>query len=82
VPVSKHDREYMARLAEASAVLERETGPASAEHRQWVIEHANRDRARIGLPPLEDWDADDAPELEFFRRARELGMLPRRQSAS
>jgi hypothetical protein len=72
----------MARLAQASAELERETGPASPEFRRWVMEHANPDRARIGLPPLEDWDADDAPELEFFRRARELGMLPRRHRAT
>lgn len=76
--VSKRDRERMAFLAKASAELEKETGPASPEFRRWVIKEANRDRARIGLPPLEDWDADDAPELGFFRRARELGMLPNR----
>jgi len=74
VTVSEHDREYMRRLAKASAELEGETGPPSPATRRWMIGVVNERRAKSGLPPLED-DDEQPPELEFFRKARERGML-------
>jgi hypothetical protein len=52
--------------------------PATTAQRRWIREFSNPRRAAIGLPPLQDDDNDEIPELEFFERARERGMLPRR----
>jgi hypothetical protein len=64
----------MRRLARASVELERETGPPSPETRRWMMSFVNERRAKSGTPPLEDND-EQPPELEFFRKARERGML-------
>jgi len=74
--VSKHDREYMRNLAKASAELEAETGPPSPETRRWMMRFINERRVADGRPPLEEHEEDEhPPELEFFRKARERGML-------
>jgi hypothetical protein len=80
VTVSEHDKRYMRKLAEFSAELEAETGTASDETRRWSRAFINPRRAKIGLPPLEE--DKDPPELEFYRRARALGMLRRGRTPS
>lgn len=68
-------------MAKQVAVLratERHT-PASPEMRRWIREFSNPRRVALGLPPLEDEEHDEIPELQFFERARERGMLPRRE---
>lgn len=45
-----------------------------------LVEEANAWRAEHGIPPLDiGSDEDDPPELELYRRARELGMVRRRR---
>jgi hypothetical protein len=63
----------MAKLAEFLNDAESST-PATDQQRRARREFINPKRVEIGLPPLED-DDDDIPELEFFERARERGML-------
>ena len=52
--------------------------PATEEQRRWLRRTTNPKRVAMGLPPLEDDENEQIPELEFFERARERGMLPRR----
>ncbi|MGQ0802644.1 MAG: hypothetical protein ACT4PI_02090 [Actinomycetota bacterium] len=81
--VSEHDREYMRRLAKASAELEAQTGPPSPETRRWMIRWSNERRAKRGIPPLEEVEEDEhPPELEFYRKARERGMLRDRKRSA
>jgi hypothetical protein len=67
----------MTKLAQVLAETERHT-PATTAQRRWIREFSNPRRVALGLPPLQDDDDDEIPELEFFERARERGMLPRR----
>jgi hypothetical protein len=63
----------------AQLLLDSESSePATAAQRRWIRAFSNPRRASIGLPPLHDDDNDEIPELEFFERARERGMLSRR----
>jgi hypothetical protein len=64
----------MERLGEALKEAE-SFEPAGPEQRAWARELANEWRAKMGLSLLEE--DDDIPELEFYRKARERGMLPR-----
>jgi len=75
VTVSDRDRARMMKLAELLSESESNT-PATPAQRRQIREFSNPRRAALGLPPLED--DDEIPELEFFDRARERGMLPRR----
>jgi hypothetical protein len=67
----------MAKLSELLKEVESYT-PASVEQRRWIRRITNPKRVAMGLPPLEDEENEQIPELEFFERARERGMLPRR----
>ncbi len=73
--VSQADRDYMDRLAAASAILQRETGWADEPTALEVLAIVNAARARDGRVALEEIDAPD--ELEFHERARRLGLLCR-----
>jgi hypothetical protein len=65
----------MLKLAELLSESESHT-PATRAQRRQIREFSNPRRAALVLPPLEDDDNDEIPELEFFERARERGMLP------
>ena len=75
--VSKRDRERMAKLSHSLTEAESHT-PATEDQRRWQRRITNPKRAAMGLPPLEDDEDEQIPELEFFERARERGMLRRR----
>ena len=75
--VSERDRERMAKLSRFLTAAESHA-PATDAQRRWQRRIANPNRPALGLPPLEDDDDEQIPELEFFERARERGMLHRR----
>jgi hypothetical protein len=75
--VSRRDRERMSKLSQFLREAESHT-PATEEQRRWLRRTTNPKRVAMGLPPLEDDENEQIPELEFFERARERGMLPRR----
>jgi hypothetical protein len=52
--------------------------PASEKQRSWMRRISNPKRVAMGLPPLEEEENEPIPELEFFEKARERGMLRRR----
>jgi hypothetical protein len=53
------------------------TTPASKEQRRWMRRITNPKRVAMGSPSFEDEENEHIPELEFFERARERGMLRR-----
>ncbi len=66
------DRARMRRQAEDLAALDDEL-PGSVERRRALLEGINTMRVADGAEPFADED-EEPPELEFFRRARALGM--------
>lgn len=74
--VSPEDRAKWDRQVAALREAETEERP-SEEVRQARIAEANRGRAEQGITPLRD-EYEDPPEMEFFRRAKRLGLLLKR----
>jgi hypothetical protein len=63
---------------QVAALREIETeARSSPEVRAERIAEANTWRAARGIPPLKD-EFEDPPEMEFFRRAKRLGLLNKR----
>ena len=59
---------------QAQSLAESETDdPGTVAHRRAVLDGLNAMRASDGVEPFADED-EEPPELEFFRRARALGM--------
>lgn len=75
--VSERDRQRMAALARSLKEVESST-PATEEQRRWIRAITNPKRVEMGLPPLEEDEHEHIPELEFYERARERGLLRRR----
>jgi hypothetical protein len=76
--ISDEDKRKFRRQAEDLAKID-DTEPIGVETGREVVAWMNEIRAKDGTPPLELTDADeeDRPELEFYRRARALGMVRR-----
>ena len=70
--VSEADKARMRRQAEDLAMLD-DDEPGSVERRRALLDGINALRAADGAEPFADED-EEPPELEFFRRARALGM--------
>lgn len=65
----------MARVARDLAAIERDEDPPAAARA--AIAAADDHRRSQGRPPLAD--EHDRPEEGFYRRARALGLVPRRR---
>lgn len=73
--VSDRDRRWLERQAEFLAEAETDEELTGEEARR-VIEGVNVERRARGIPPYELPDAEDEPpEVEFYRRAKRLGMV-------
>lgn len=70
--VSEADKARIRRQAEDLAMLD-DDEPGSVERRRALLDGINALRAADGAEPFADED-EEPPELEFFRRARALGM--------
>lgn len=75
VEVAEADRKRMQSLAHSSSKLARETGWGSEEERATTMKQVNERRVAEGLEPLEAEPVPD--ELEFYEKARRLGLLRR-----
>lgn len=75
MPLGERERRWLAAVKEWNRENELESGWGTREDRRWMRDQANERRARAGIPPLEECDDDYPPELEFYERARALGML-------
>jgi len=73
--LGERERRWLAAVREWNLPNELESGWGTREDRRWARERANEWRARHGIRPLADEDDDYPPELEFYERARALGML-------
>ena len=70
--VSEADKARMRRQAEDLALLD-DDEPGSVQRRRALLDGINALRPADGSEPFADED-EEPPELEFFRRARALGM--------
>ena len=70
--VSEADEARIRRQAEDLAMLD-DDEPGSVERRRALLDGTIALRAAAGAEPFVDED-EEPPELEFFRRARALGM--------
>lgn len=75
--VSAADRDRLRRQAEDLAAVD-DGGPGAYERRRELLDGINALRVADGSVPFPDED-EEPPELEFFRRARALGLarIPR-----
>lgn len=74
MPLGERERRWLEAMQKVSQETALESGWGTPEDRQWVTDWANERRARKGIPPLGP-DTDYPPELEFYERARTLGLL-------
>lgn len=74
--ISPEDRAKWDRQVAALREAETEERPSDAVRRARIAE-VNRGRAEQGIEPLRD-EFDDPPEMEFYRRAKRLGLLSKR----
>jgi len=72
--VSPEDRAKWDRQVAALREIETES-PSRPAVRAARIADANRWRESHGIPPLADEAEEYPPEMEFFERARRLGLL-------